>query len=553
MSHYIGFCFPLLLFILPLVWTSNQPEVSIRQGVVRGLYKRSYIGNKPYSSFEGIPYARPPQGKKRFREPEPTKPWIGIYNATKEPPRCLQINIKIFNISETLDNQNEVVGSEDCLYINVYTPKLPNEGGNEKLLDVIAFIHGGGFIALHSTFHNADYLLEKDLVLVTFNYRLGPLGFLSTEDRIVPGNNGLKDQVLALKWIQENIAAFGGNPNSVTIAGISAGGASCHLHLLSPLSKGLFKGAICMSGVSLSPWVISRTSKEKAVVLADQLGCPTNDTKVMVKCLQKRPADHIVALTKYFWFTKASSIPFSPVVEPPGPNAFISKEPEDILLEKGASDVPLLLTYVPDEGLLFGARFLGKPETWDQAVSFLASFGYSVPPEKSSEISKKIKEHYKIDNSTQGGFNLLKMYGDSAFLLGIGKAAKLHASLYSSPVYVYQFSYRGQLSHSKTFSDENLGIIHCDDVIYIAGSALTGRFSSESDTQVAITMVDIWASFAANGSLGSDFESVSSHLPQLVYTDIEGPRYLKKVIVDGIGEEAFWDSLKASANNHEEL
>lgn len=186
-------------------------------------------------------------------------------------------------------------------------------------------------------------------------------------------------------------------------------------------------------------------------------------------------------------------------------------------------------------------------------ISSLSFFRDLIPPEKFSEINQKIKEHYKIDNSSQGVLNLLKMYGDSAFLLDIGRTAKLHASLYSSPVYVYQFSYRGQLSHSKIFSDEDLGVIHCDDVIYTVGSSLTGRFSSESDTQVAKTMVDIWASFAGNGSLGDNFEPVSSYLPKIIYTDIKGPGNLKTVIVDDIGEESFWKALLTSAISHEEL
>lgn len=162
-------------------------------------------------------------------------------------------------------------------------------------------IHGGGFTFGFGHIYGPDYIIDiPDVVVVTFNYRLGPLGFLTTGDSICPGNNGLKDQTLALEWVQRNIHAFGGDPNKVTIVGLSAGGASVHYHYLSELSEGLFKRGYSFSGSALCPWAFQRDGVEKTKRLAANLGCPNSDSKTMVKCLRRRPARKIVEQMKNF-------------------------------------------------------------------------------------------------------------------------------------------------------------------------------------------------------------------------------------------------------------
>ncbi|XP_014278513.1 esterase FE4 [Halyomorpha halys] len=529
----------ILLCTLPLIYASTQPEVTLEQGIVKGLYKRTF-GNRLYSSFEGIPYAKPPLGKYRFKEPLPAEAWTGVYNATREPPKCLQ-----------MDMIGDKTGSEDCLYINVYTPKLPSEAGEKQFLDIIAFIHGGGFMSMESTFHKANILLDKDIIFVTFNYRLGALGFLSAEDDVLPGNNGLKDQTLALKWIKQNIAMFGGNPKSVTLAGISAGGGSCHLHLLSPLSKGLFKGAMCMSGASLNHWAIVKNPQSKALVVANELGCPTNETKFMVKCLQRRPAEHIIDVTKSFWSWKLPYPSYGPVIEPAGPNAFISERPIDILKRKGAMDIPLLLSFTADEGLNIGAALHAQPalfddlmNRWNEILPIILFIDDFTPSSIKPLISQKIKEHYQVDKSTED--RIIKLIGDCIFLHGIGKLAKLHASLYKSPVYVYRFSYRGEHSLAELFTPDDLGVSHGDDALYLTDTPLFKELTLEADIEMSKEMVDVWLSFAANGSLSREWIPVQDNYPKITLTDIEGPSIKKTVVDDEIGEEKFWDSIFAT-------
>ncbi|XP_047106565.1 venom carboxylesterase-6-like [Schistocerca piceifrons] len=157
----------------------------------------------------------------------------------------------------------------------------------------MVWIHGGCFTG-GSGSTVADYFVDNDVIFVGINYRLGLLGFLSTNDDVVPGNMGLKDQVEALRWVQRNIAAFGGDPDKVTIFGQSAGGASIHYHVLSPMSKGLFKNAIAMSGSALNPWAFSRNATDRAVRFAGTLGYTGTSSSDLVNFLKTVDANTLV-------------------------------------------------------------------------------------------------------------------------------------------------------------------------------------------------------------------------------------------------------------------
>ena len=195
-------------------------------------------------------------------------------------------------------------------------------------------------------------IMDREVIYVTFNYRLGILGFLSTEDDVVPGNNGLKDQTLALKWIRDNIASFGGNPNSVTITGLSAGGSSVHLHYFSKLSKGLFHRGFAQSGLALNPFSIQEQPLMRAKKLADAVGCPTSTTRVMVDCLKQRPYQHLFdKLPLFFNYIFLPCAPFGPVVEKGGSNPFLDEDPYYLLKKGDVHDVPWLASMAIHEGL----------------------------------------------------------------------------------------------------------------------------------------------------------------------------------------------------------
>uniref|UniRef100_A0A2S2Q2U0 Carboxylic ester hydrolase n=1 Tax=Sipha flava TaxID=143950 RepID=A0A2S2Q2U0_9HEMI len=286
-------CYSSSAIISPVDASRITPRVRVESGELSGGVDYTLTTNRPFYSFLGIPYASPPVHKNRFKEAQPVKQWVGVWNATIPGSDCIGLEQGSF----------KVVGQEDCLYLNVYTPKLPQEGLLDGgLMNVIVYLHGEAFQYGSGIGHTPHYLLEggDDVVFVTINYRLGPLGFASTGDDILPGNNGLKDQVAALKWVQRNIAAFGGNPGAVMLAGTSAGGVSVHYHLVSPMSLGLFNRAIASSGSAYCPWGYTENVVQKTKQLAEYLGCPTYYSKDTVKCLRSRPAFIVSETLKNF-------------------------------------------------------------------------------------------------------------------------------------------------------------------------------------------------------------------------------------------------------------
>lgn len=201
------------------------------------------------------------------------------------------------------------IGQEDCLYLNVFVPG--NVINPSKNYDVLFMIHGGGFTYGMAHMTGPKFLMDRNVILVTFNYRLGVLGFMSTEDKYMPGNLGMKDQIMALKWVNKYIESFGGNPNSITVTGLSAGGVSAEFMLMSPLSKGLFQRAISMSGTVLMAWSIQDKPLDKVRRVAKVLKCNSKSTKEIVKCMKRQPLQKLVEsirVLRSFLYN-----PFSPV------------------------------------------------------------------------------------------------------------------------------------------------------------------------------------------------------------------------------------------------
>lgn len=245
-----------------------------------------------------------------------------------------------------------------------------DESAEQPKLPVMVWLHGGGFSfgSGNSFLYGPDYLVAEDIVLVTLNYRLGPLGFL-TAGPDAPGNQGLKDQVLALKWVRDNIAAFGGDPNQVTIFGESAGASSVQLLLLSSQAKGLFHRAISQSGSALNPWSMSASSSQRAARLAANLGyVGANKTEDILDFLRRVPAMKLVeaAPTTITAEDQRNNIglPFVPVVEGYWnqdsqeeqfyEEPFLTQHPSDMYHSQNFnSDVAYMTGYNTHEAMLF--------------------------------------------------------------------------------------------------------------------------------------------------------------------------------------------------------
>ncbi|XP_076750411.1 carboxylic ester hydrolase-like [Xylocopa sonorina] len=263
--------------------------VQTTKGPVRGRIFETQWNNYLYSSFRGIPYARPPIGALRFIDPIEPDSWTEVRNATDNPPICAQYVLL------------RVIGQENCLYLNVYTPHV-SYNGHQNLKPVILYIYGALYIGGSSLsgIYGADFFLEEDVVLVTFNYRADILGYLALDLPNVQGNQALKDQNMVLRWVQKNIAAFGGDPNRVTLMGQGAGGAAVGYHLLSPRSKGLFHQAVLQSGSPLSPWAYRtrRSAYEYARQTGRLLGLSTQNQEELLKGLQKTSLENILSATQ---------------------------------------------------------------------------------------------------------------------------------------------------------------------------------------------------------------------------------------------------------------
>lgn len=182
-----------------------------------------------------------------------------------------------------------------------------------------------------------------------------------------PGNNGMKDQVQALRWIKENVQYFGGNPKSITLTGMSAGGSSVHYHFLSPLSKGLFHKGISQSGTALNPWALQEAGLDKAKRLSVLMGCPESDSRQIIDCLKSRNAYQIIEVTKEFMVHDGHPFsPFGPIVEIPHEGAFIQEHPYKMMVEGKMADLPWITSVTEREGIYPGA-------CKDTSVKFLIS------------------------------------------------------------------------------------------------------------------------------------------------------------------------------------
>lgn len=333
----------------------------------------------------------PPVGSLRFAPPAPYAARWTENKAFKEfGPVCAQYDHLGY----------EYRGEEDCLKLNVFVPKAVLDG-NEKV-PVIFFIHGGAFMFGTSQKYGPEILMkEQNMILVTIQYRVGILGFLSTEDSVIPGNFGLKDQVEALRWVQKNIAAFNGDPKKVTLSGWSAGGASVHLHYMSPQSDDLFNNGISHSGNALDPWVMAENSEEKAHQVAAFMDCPIKHRE-LIKCLREKPTKDLVMLAKKFQpYLYNPYSPFGVVVEPASEKGFLFGQPK-MLLEKGSyKHLPWLLSQTKDEGLYPAFEFYDDEvlkeinnRFYELAPFFLDFNGTTTNPLRKKQMAEAARRHY---------------------------------------------------------------------------------------------------------------------------------------------------------------
>ncbi|XP_018324114.1 uncharacterized protein LOC108736254 [Agrilus planipennis] len=478
----------------------SEVIVKAKQGLLRGKVVEDVRGEKHYA-FLGIPYGKPPVGALRFKAPQPADSWSGVRDALEEGNPCKSKHSEKFHLQ----------GDEDCLYLNVYTPQLPSLTPEKPPLAVMVWIHGGGF---HTGSSTADtygpfFILTENVVFVSINYRLGIFGFLSFDDPSldISGNAGLKDQALALKWVKENISAFGGDENNITIFGESAGAASVHYQILSPTTKGFFHKAILQSGVAINPWAQGRHLSDE---LAEILKIPGASEKKVYEELMKKNADelHELQIAVPDHFESGRKRPWVPVIEKPSPNAFITEDPIEILKSGKFHKIPILMGYTSREGLLmyaFSTMANKSPiiEDTEQEVPHFLNFKKGSP--ESKKIAESIKNFYfgKEEPSSENIDKGILLTSDTFFIRGIQSAAKHHVKSSGHPVYLYRFSIDAGLNFLKNrlMKLKESGTCHADDLGYIFHSEWTPYIVPDSHEDIIQrSVLRLWANFSKHSN-----------------------------------------------------
>ncbi|CAG7822767.1 unnamed protein product [Allacma fusca] len=578
------FIFVIIAYVLHEVFFQLEETevIKIRCGQqLKGFVSNSRDGRK-FFQFLGIPYAKPPVGELRFEPPQRAEKWTGILDATKYSSMCPQLS-HIFQLPD---------GHEDCLFLNVNTPRLPKNGDRGKPLPVMVFFHGGLFVHGDGFLYRADYLMDEDVVLVLVHYRLNSFGFLNTGDDVVPGNMGLKDQVMSLKWVQENIKYFGGDRNQVTIFGQSAGASCVHLHVISPMSKGLFHRAISESGTALSPWSIRSNPAEQSARLARKLNCPTSSATDMVACLKKLSMQEIMYAHREMLesflnpeiLLRDSITIFVPTVECGNITAdtFLPAHPLTMLKDGYFNKVPWLAGANGQDGAIVSIAAVRTEKSsqlmYDNAMDALPRILFM----HSNENVTRLKDYYmtkQLDIRDEKSFNkFTDMITDRYYMNGLRDATRYQSP--DAPVYLYIYNHKGKFRPQnamievqrkylpqldvagfllKTIWYQHIlgleapfyGVGHMDEVAMIFPLRFLSYVGQDhQDYEMSKSMVKLWTSFAHNKKT-LKFRNVTWNP---INPRMKSLKYLNLSLTPSIIEDPFterydlWASVHASPN-----
>ncbi|MBO8183980.1 carboxylesterase/lipase family protein [Streptomyces spirodelae] len=466
---------------------SNRPRpvVTTEQGAVRGLRQGDT------AVFRNIPYAAPPRGAGRFALPQPHERWDGIRDATAPGPNAPQSERKLGSIDMSPYFGTGWSRGEDYLTVNVWTPAGAAAGGG---LPVMVFVHGGGFVAgsTRSELYDGSAFARDGVVLVTLNYRLGIAGFLDLPG--VPANRGLLDVVAALRWVRENIAAFGGDPHNVTLFGQSAGATIVGGVLATPEAAGLFRRAIVQSGSGTGAFTAeqaARVTRAAAEVLgieprADAFA-ELSDDRLVEAALRLAGID---LRTETHHDPLIGLSPFSLVLE---------TQPAESVAVGLSGDVDLLIGTNTEEGNLYLVP-VGKYATSTTAdVEDAAARSHSDPV-------RLVETYRKARPEASFGELRSAIMGDALFGAGSWALAGAHASHVGSATYAYEFAWRSHALEGELGATHAVELPFVFDVAHLPRlhgiDALLGPDKPPAD--LAARMHQTWVRFASTGNPGWD-------------------------------------------------
>ncbi|XP_025017030.1 cholinesterase isoform X1 [Tetranychus urticae] len=468
----------------------STPVVRISNGPVQGKfieYEKVKVAH-----FLGIPFAKPPVGPLRFQSPVKQDNWTSVKQVVRYGSPCLQRNERI------TPEQSD----EDCLFINVYVTESTLKSSSTSFLRPVLFWIFGG--ALATGFGNEYYdgipmVPLHDVVLVTHNYRVNAFGFMHFGDKEprIPANIGLRDQLLALQWVQENIDKFGGDPDQVTIFGESAGSMSVSAHILSPLSKGLFKRAILQSGTIMFPVEDPDYILNNSFTVVSRTPC--NSSTDLLNCLQNLPASTILNAQsdgplRFRWFYGDDFLPYSPL------EAFskgIFDNSHDILLGVEKNEFTMFM------GLLSATQFNPKIDVvlnYSQAVDYLSL----IFNKDSLDFYTDLYFNSSTDLSSAYLLKQLeRAYSDTilvcpTYMFGIKYCSK--GDLGTGKVYGYYHTQK-PVPSLNTICDDSpwMGTCHGAELTYVFGHPLIKPGYPQRDIDLSREMMKIWTYFAEFG------------------------------------------------------
>jgi para-nitrobenzyl esterase len=513
------------------------PTVQTASGPVEGLYKAEA------AEFLGIPYAAPPVGDLRWRPPVKPAPWQATRAARAYGPTCAQINL--LGVFAGPANNNE-----DCLYLNVFAPKDAIE--RQAKLPVIVWIHGGGYVDGESNHYDGSRLAVRGrTIVVTINYRLNLMGFLAhpalDREGHLFGNYAILDQQFALRWVNENIAGFGGDPNNITLGGQSAGGSSTGVHLTSPLSTGLFHRAMIASAGSYLSAMPLEAAEQRGIAFAKAAGCGDGADEATAACLRRLPAEAVLKLagtaSANSAYVLSSAIADGQIVLGGAAGLFTQGR---------FQRMPIMNGTVQDEGNFFVAIQVysgGQPWktiTHDDVTSYgKGAFGGAAYPAGTAE---EVLARYPASRYETAQLRLGAIQSD-VFICRSQHATHLLAG--KVPLYAYEFRDRTAPSYFPAIGFKLLAY-HTADIQYLfpgyhGGDKGTPHALNGGQRKLSDQLVTAWANFARtgnpNGKGDRPWPSYTKDAPSYFAVNLSGPSIISERDFTASHQCGFWSKL----------
>ncbi|XP_033753252.1 fatty acyl-CoA hydrolase precursor, medium chain-like [Pecten maximus] len=517
MTSFLTLCVTSLLAVHAT--DHSSPILDTPSGPIKGVVVPA-LGHDVIQ-FRNIPYAKPPIGELRFRKPVPIEPWTETLDGTAFGPSCIQYKELLEGVWEGLENQEL---SEDCLQLNVYVPRAISTSEKKA---VMVMIHGGSFLIGQAAADDPSFLALKDVIVVSINYRLGIFGFLSTGDDVIRGNFAIWDMIESLKWVNRNIAAFGGDPERVTVFGESAGGFAASTLAVIPMNKGLFHRIIAQSGSVTSLMAFSRDPLRVAKAVAQELECipdpnATIDNKVLTDCFQTKTTEELLEVqmnktmnVEYFGYFSLQSVLWpvvdaelffeKPVVSLKDPNSEVSIFYRSLDVIAGTTSnegsLTVYMFHEHQEKMNFDIKQgLPTPVLCEVLGPAVARDMYG-----DESLSDAICKEYSSEDQLQQSKNINYLYEDSCFVAPALQLVEFHAQERTSSN-TYHYVYSQELNFTFMFPlpawMDGMGAGHAMELPYLFGPASQNDKSLATEEGRAFTdvLVLYWTNFAKTGN-----------------------------------------------------